>query len=137
MSPCQPEGSAMSDLRLEELERYRLRDLSPRQRNGVDEYVKSLTPEVDDEAGGEEPRSVLEWLKGHPHNAPDGDDESGLFVTYVWFRPKDGAFVATVTISKDDRDARQRHELTGKGLIGFYHIVRPFRGTPWLAKEVF
>ncbi len=119
-----------------ELTSVRFRDAEPSLRESVLRYVEQLTMEADNEPGGTGSGSVHEWVLMHPHNQPGGDDERGLFATFL-FLDAGGGFVATVTVSENDRDARQRHSLKGKGFIGFYHVARPFRGNAGLAAALF
>lgn len=112
------------------------RDLAPPHDAVARQYVISLTQADDKEPGGEGPDSVLGWLNLHPHNAAGGFDDRGLFATFVWFDPETGRFMASITICAEDRDARERHKLTGKGFFGFFQIGREFRRSLWLPKAV-
>jgi RimJ/RimL family protein N-acetyltransferase len=98
----------------------RLRDLPIDQKQAFFDWVSSFTPELDNEVGGDDPESMLNWLKLHETIPTDT-----TFVFYIDARDGGEQLLGTVSIVKQDRDW---HAPENGYVLGGFNVRRELRG---------
>jgi hypothetical protein len=114
-----------------DIESFNYKNCGDRTRNEFENWVRSMTNELDRETG-DGPEGALAWVK--MHNATFNHDD--IYQTCILCYKPTGAVVATISIVRDDRDVAKTYNIEGDGFWGLANVRRDLRGRS-LGKIVF
>jgi hypothetical protein len=97
-----------------------LHDLTTEEKGDFYSWVDSFTPELDNEIGGDDPESMLNWLKQH-----EAIPNDTTFVFYLASEEGGDRLLGTLSLVQQDRDWCSP---LGGWILGGFNVRRELRG---------